>query len=206
MTNLEIEQIKKNHPFSYGGILHSYNWKEIKTSYPFWVSILLSFIILIATYFSEKNSYEVVCMWTSQILAIFPNLLGFNLGGYALIIGFGNSELVQSMTKKSENKSTTVFQKLSGIFAFAILLQLSAFVVSFLASIFVQLKFSSNNDLIINFINIPTTLTISFLGFWGLFILPNLVSNIFTFGQMHHAQLTTKRIENEKRRGEKESN
>lgn len=197
MTKAEIEQIKKDHPFSYEGIFYSYDWKEIKASYPFLLSILLSFVLLIATYFSEKNSYEVVCMWTSQILSIFPNLLGFNLGGYALIIGFGNAELVQSMTKKSEKKKTTVFQKLSGIFAFAILLQLSAFVVSFLVNFFVQLKFSSSNDLLINIVNIPITLIISFLGFWGLFIVPNLVSNVFTFGQMHHAQLTTKRKKEE---------
>lgn len=193
MTKQEIEQINKDHPTSYKGIFYSYDWKEIKTSRPFQLSIFLSVALFIISLLSKKNTFEVLGLWSSQILSIFPNLLGFNLGGYALIIGFGNTELVESMTKKKEGKKTTVFQKLSGIFAFAILLQLSAFLLSFSVNFIIQLNFTSPDSRIVNSINTPIIILLSFLGLWGLFILPNLVANVFSFGQGHHLQLTIKR-------------
>ncbi|KAB7730108.1 hypothetical protein F5984_13070 [Rudanella paleaurantiibacter] len=199
MTN-ELEQIRKDHPFGFKGIFYSYDYNEIRESKPFWLSILCSVILLIMTYFFEKQYYDVVLLLATQIIAIFPNLLGFNLGGYALIVGFGNSDLLQSMTRKSPKKSTSIFQQLSGIFAFAILIQIGAFISAFFVNFVIQLKFDPCERLLANSVNIVVTSVLSFLGLWGLFIIPNLVSNVFTFGQMHHFSLTMKRMEAEKRK------
>ena len=171
MTQQEIEQIKGQHLTSYKGIFYSYDCEEIKKSRPFQISIVLAIILIIASVGSKKSTYDLVIFWSSQVLSIFPNLLGFNLGGYALIIGFGNTELVESMTKKDPMKKTSVFQKLSGVFAFAILLQLTAFFLAFIVNYFVQLQFTSKSENIVIFVNLITIFLLSFLGFWGIFFL-----------------------------------
>jgi len=197
MDQITIESIKKDHPFSYKGVFYSYDWKEVRTSYPFWISLAISIVLLFVSPFSKQDSFVITSFWVSQILTIFPSLLGFNLGGYALIIGFGNAELVQSLTKKGKNRKNSIFQKLSGIFAYAILLQLFAFCLAFFGNFSIQLKFTLQQDLIRNILNYLFTFLLSFIGLWGIFILPSLVINVFNFGQMHHFKLTQKRLEEE---------
>jgi hypothetical protein len=186
--------IKKDHPFSYKGVFYSYDWHEIKTSYPFWISLIVSLILFIISKIASKDSFNLATFWVGQSLTIFPSLLGFNLGGYALIIGFGNSDLVQSLTKKAKNKKTSIFQKLSGVFAFAILLQLLAFSLAFIGNYSIQLKLDFLNQKMSDFINNCYILVLSFITLWGIFILLSLVVNVFNFGQMHHFKLTQKRL------------
>lgn len=192
-----IKQIKEQHQPSYKGILYSYGYKDIKESYPFYLSILLSAISFIVVLIGHKNLYDVVVFWTNQVIAIFPNLLGFNLGGFALIVGFGNTELIQAMTSKGIGRKVSVFQKAIGVFGFTLLLQSITFIFAFILNFSIQLKFETNIYWLVDCVNILTLLILSFLGLWSLFIMPILVLNLFTFGQMHHYYLTIKRIKEE---------
>lgn len=190
MEEQTIKDIKNEHPTSYKGIFMAYNWKDIRESYPFIASISLSILFLLSSMFSTKNFFEILSIWTNQILTIFPNLLGFNLGGYAIIIGFGNTDLLQALTKKRKEKKTSIFQKLSGVFAFTLMLQCVAFALAFIVNFSIQLDFGTKIESLSTTINIFAILVLSFLGLWGLLILPVLVANVFTFGQMHHLLLT----------------
>jgi hypothetical protein len=75
-----------------------------------------------------------------------------------------------------------------------------AFLFSFSTNLIIQLNFTSSNSLIVSSINSFTIILLSFLGLWGLLILPNLVANVFSFGQGHHLQLTIKRTRKEEDR------
>ena len=194
MEEQTIKDIISEHPTSYKGIFTAYTWKDIRESYPFIASISLSILFLLSSYFSTKNFFEILSIWTNQVLTIFPNLLGFNLGGYALIIGFGNTDLIQALTKKRKDKKTSIFQKLSGVFAFTLMLQSVAFALAFIVNFSIQLGFSTSIESLSTTINICVILILSFLGLWGLLILPVLVANVFSFGQMHHFHLTKKRV------------
>lgn len=196
----EREQIAKDHPFSYKGIFRAYDFNEIWTSKPFRASLVLSASVIVVTGFSQKSYYEILAFWTAQVMAVFPNLLGFNLGGYALIVGFGNSNLLKAMTKKNPKKNSTIYQKLSGVFAFSILLQLTAFIVAFVVNFLKEFGFSSANGALVNLVNGFLLSIIAFLGLWGLLIVPNLVSNVFNFGQMNHSLLTIERVEAEQKK------
>ena len=202
----KLDEIRQDHPPGYKGIGRAYNLNEIRESKPFIISFIAAIGVVILTSFSTKTFYDILIFWVGQVMSIFPNLLGFNLGGYALIVGFGNSELLQAMTKKLSGKNSSVAQQLSGIFAFAILLQLAAFIAAFVINFFDQLKFPVSNLQVAYVINIALLGILAFLGFWGLFIIPNLVSNVFTFGQMHHSYLTIKRIKAERERQSAKAN
>jgi hypothetical protein len=194
-THNEIsDKIKKDHPMSYKGILYSYSWDDIKESKPFTISLAFSIFLFILSLYSKKELFDIISFWSNQILTIFPNLLGFNLGGYALIVGFGNTELIQSLTQKKPEKKTSVFQKLSGIFGFTLLLQSITFSLAFIFNFIIQLGFDTSIKVIYVLINSIAIIVISFSGLWGLFILPSLIVNVFTFGQMHHLYLTKKRL------------
>lgn len=193
MTEQEKQQIKSQHPTSYRGIFYSYDLKEIRESRPFQISVALCVCLFVISLLSKKTSLELVTFWSSQIMTIFPNLLGFNLGGYALIIGFGNTDLIEAMTEKSKSQKISVFQKLSGIFAFAILLQLTGFMSAFLVNFAINLQFVAPNIFVFNIVNSIATILLSFLAIWGILILFNLVANVFSFGQGHHLKLTIQR-------------
>lgn len=188
-----LEDIKRDHPTSYRGIIRAYSWRDIKESRPYIFSLVLSLLFLLLVCFSSKNLYQMIEFWKNQILSILPNLLGFNLGGYALIIGFGNTDLVSSLTKKKKGKPS-VFQKLSGIFAFTLVLQSFAFLLAYIIDVFMELEFYALSYTIYIIVNSIVLSLISFLGFWSILILPNLVINVFTLGQMHHLHLTKKRL------------
>ncbi len=196
---LESNKIKENHQPGFKGIIKIYNWNEIKESKAFIISLIMSFILLILSFCGTKDISETLKFWVNQILTIFPNLLGFSLGGFALIVGFGNSELIQSLTKSTKGKQYSVFQKLSAVFAFLLIIQSITFLISFITNIILELNFKAYCISVYYSINIFMILLLSFLALWGMFILPVLVVNVFTFGQVNHFLLTVKRINAEQK-------
>lgn len=194
-----ITDLKNNHNSSLKGILHGYPLKDIFRSVPFWLSLVLTFLILLLTYISKKDSLEILKYWIGQNLSIFPNFLGFSLGGYALIVGFGNTALIQSITKMTTSTKASVFQKLNSIFAFSLLAQLAAFLVSLGVNYFIQLDFKAVNETSYIVVNLSTLFVAAFLSIWCVLIIPYIVLGIFNFGQMHHLHLTINRLKDENR-------
>lgn len=199
----ERKQILAAHPTSYRGVVSAYNLTDILKSYPFYLSLFICFILLFATYFSKVGIYNILIIWVEQIISIFPNILGFNLGGYALIVGFGNTELVKNMTKptKEENKYS-IFQKMSSVFSFTLLLQSFTFAISFVVNFIIKMEFTTNNIYWYHVINGTVVALLSFFSLWSIFVLSTVILNVFTFGQMHHLYLTTERMKNNKQQKE----
>jgi hypothetical protein len=191
------DELIKQHQFSYKGIFYAYDWKEIKKSKSFRYSIILTLVCQAFRFFGILDSFENFQFWVDKSVSIFPSMLGFNLGGYALIIGFGNSELMKSLTTVAPNKKVSSFQMLSAVFAFSILLQLLSFIFAFLSDYFIKLGFSTNSLFLSELINTFFSSILILISLWSLLFIPILVFNIFSFGQAYHFSLTRQRIEDE---------
>lgn len=78
--------------------------------------------------------------WWEQPLSIIPNLLGFSLGGLAMLLSFGNAEFQKFISEKDENSPSdpTAFIEVSASFVHFMLLQLASLL---LATIFNALDF-----------------------------------------------------------------
>lgn len=96
---------------AYGGV------KALITSGYFHLSILL--LALTFPFWLHQA-------WWNQPISIIPNLLGFSLGGLAMLISFGDEEFKRIIAQKSENSKVSAYVSLVASFVHFILLQLLA--------------------------------------------------------------------------------
>lgn len=87
-----------------------------------------------------SSHYWATSSWWEQPLSIIPNLLGFSLGGLAMLLSFGNAEFQKFISEKDEASQSdpTAFIEVSASFVHFMLLQLASLLV---ATIFSALDF-----------------------------------------------------------------
>ena len=87
-----------------------------------------------------SSHYWATSPWWEQPLSVIPNLLGFSLGGLAMLLSFGNAEFQKFISEKDEESSSdpTAFIEVSASFVHFMLLQLASLL---LAAIFNALDF-----------------------------------------------------------------
>jgi len=146
------EKLKKIHKGDLLTLLKIY-WenKPIYKSNYFRISILFSATILIVSFFVNFSKLEIIKSIANQAIDIFPNILGFNLGGYILLISLNVKDILKELTEPDDSKceNFSFYQKMSSVFAFSILLQISLLIVSMILTLIIE--FAQNifiNDLL----------------------------------------------------------
>jgi hypothetical protein len=61
--------------------------------------------------------------WPSDVLTVIPSILGFSLGGYAMLLAFGDREFLRLLAEPIHGRSTSYFMELNASFVHFILLQ-----------------------------------------------------------------------------------
>ena len=110
---------------SYGGI------KSLFLSVYFWTSILLA---VASYYFNFKYIDPKIEKWSwiNSAKSIFPSILGFSLGGYAILIGFGDEKFLDALRMKNKDEKISPYMKINASFLHFIFIQ---FVCLFFASV-----------------------------------------------------------------------
>jgi len=68
--------------------------------------------------------------WWLTSIEILPNLIGFTLGGYAILLAFSDQRFLDIITHKLEGENTTPYIELNSSFVHFLILQISALLVS----------------------------------------------------------------------------
>ncbi|WDF68700.1 hypothetical protein PQ465_20690 [Sphingobacterium oryzagri] len=186
---LTNDQIKKNHSNSWKTIwmIYNANQKFYKGMF-FWVAILLDVIVLIFALLTRSDFYTLICKTVDLHLTILPNLLGFNLGSYALLIGLASSNFLHKFTG-GLNEGFTFFQKASAVFAVSVILQAFTLSIAFtIKQIILVQELSIPGSLnigkcLLQYVNYMFFLGINFLGIYSVLIILMLAKNIFALGQ-----------------------
>lgn len=105
---------------NYGGI------SEIIKSPYFKISIIISIILSI---FGETEC------WFDLPLNILPNILGFSIGAYAILLALGNSNFWKILSKKENNISKTPFMEINASFVHFIFIQILAILFALIAKL-----------------------------------------------------------------------
>ncbi len=202
----ELNDLKELHEVGYKGLLcnKTYIWKLIndKTTY---VSILLSILIFCPFIFFSINSYLLLNKVIALSISIFPSLLGFCIGGYAIIIGFGDRNIIKSMSDPLSNRGNlSFFQIVNGTFALSILIQIITLFFSFVISLFIAMNFEASSQVIMNNTNYTLSFFVIFLSIFSLFLICDTVINIFNFAQMVHFKIRLDKIMDDNRKTKKE--
>jgi len=73
---------------------------------------------IICAFFTGKDSFELLSFIAGLIVTIVPGILGFTLTGYALLMGFCNSDILNGLKKhKPQGREHSMFQILNSTFA-----------------------------------------------------------------------------------------
>lgn len=71
--------------------------------------------------------------WWSLGMSILPNLLGFSLGGYAMLIGFGDEKFRQLISGPDDDGTPSPYLEVNATFVHFILLQMIALIICLFA-------------------------------------------------------------------------
>ncbi|HET6993782.1 MAG TPA: hypothetical protein VFI06_02315, partial [Chitinophagaceae bacterium] len=96
----KLEKIETYHTEGKNGVLEIISHKRTFKKLPFILSLCVSLTIsIVILLFVPNKSFKILSTGCDLLIVIFPSLLGFSLGGYALIVGFGNIDLLKKATR-----------------------------------------------------------------------------------------------------------
>lgn len=176
-----------------------YGWKELlskRNKLLYFTAILVVIALSIILISNQINlAYILINEITNVALSIMPTLLGFNLGAYALIIGFlTNKNLLKALTNKQNGETANSLEKLSGIFAFNIIAQAFTLLVAYLIKevmVFIEnikldhcLNKIFYNNIYVHILNDSIFFIIMFLTIYSIMLVIQNAINIFDFNQL----------------------
>ncbi len=162
-------------------------------SFQFWSAILFSIIIIIVCLLNHADAFYILQKIIDKVFTILPNILGFNLGGYVLVIGLGYERLLKELTD-NDDEGYSFFQHNSSIFAWSIFIQALALITAYIFSIISDLSITSECASLINYIALGIILLLSS---YAIFLIIRIVLNVFLFGQTIHFLVTLHKKEDE---------
>ena len=178
----------KSKNFGVKAILKIYDKKLLLkgAKYPFAITIIIAIVFILF----GRIDKEILISVVDLVLSIIPSLLGFVLSGYALLIGFGNIEVI-AKRKKTDNTGIpkpTLYQKVSTVFAVGLVMQIILLVFAFGLKLLLKLEMPCLFDdyRICEAVNYTTFILLIFGLLYVTVMIKDLVINIFNFSQIQH--------------------
>lgn len=84
-------------------------------------------------------TYKYLSNWNKLIISIIPNVLGFTLGGYAILLAFGERDFLKTLLRKTENgEKHSYFFELTTAFVHFIIVQIIALLLAIISNVYVN--------------------------------------------------------------------
>ena len=194
------DEIRKHHKVGLKGIWDILLKKGTFKRLPFWLSIFLSVGMCVSLIcISPEKSFRYLKDSTELILSFFPSLLGFSLGGYALVVGFSNLDLIKAGAKPEKH---SVYQILNAVFSLCIFLQVMTTLLSFVVSWIIKVNLfdltTLKTGIIGDVTNSIVLLLMAFSSVYSLLLTPYVVTNLFTLSQVNSSFLTIQKVSENK--------
>lgn len=197
------ENIAKLHVGSWRGIADILLKMRIFSKWPFWGGLAVCTGLTIFSTFFTRNSFAILTHLTDLITNVFPDMLGFSLGGYAIVVGFSNAELIKRATKVN---GYSIYQVISAIFSLIILCQLFTLLFGFIASWAINSEVGRASGIylpiVAALVNGLLLLVLSFGATYSLAMSSYIVINLFTLSQDNNKFYTLEKYEENQREGE----
>lgn len=170
-------------------------WRDLPRSLYFRLSVLL----LVPTI-----HFWLFEAWWDLPITVLPNLLGFSLGGYAILLAFGDDRFKRLLAKRAKDEGQkiepTILLESSAVFLHFILVQLVALFVAVVARSLAAVP---------NFWFVPAKIITRYLSYAGscigffLFIYAMMMAgaaalSVFSLGEMFETYLASPSKENDK--------
>lgn len=198
------KELKQAHSMSLKGIFNKYTVSKILLSRGTLISLIITIVIIIGVCCRNDTSineyYNTLLHVTDIILSLFPNILGFCIGGYTLIIGACSTDTIKKMSAPQKH-GLSLFQILSSVFAATLIIQCFTLVIAYIVHFCLLLEIGTNSVVIGVVVNVGVILILLFLSCISLSLLYYTIVNIFNMGQTMHFCIS---LEEENKKKEKD--
>ncbi len=168
-------------------------------------SVILSVLTLILCYWLGLDILEFISEFKSLMLDFLPGILGFTIAGYSLMVGFIQAGAMSRISEPFRDSKFSLYQKMSATFALNILLQAIALIVAYFIHFVLYLNENKIGiDLSVQFVQVVNPIGLALLSYWffvSLFMVIQIVVNIFSFSQLHHYFVNKEKVEEQQKNG-----
>jgi len=199
-TKQTIDNIKKTFIVGFPGILKISEitnnlWRFRVSRY----SILIGIIVPIISKLFKLDVVSLINEIQLQMIVFLPCILGFTIAGYSLVVGFVQSNMLNKISEPAKDSHFSLYQKMSSTFAINVILQGVALSFAYLYHfiIFFDLNSKSHIPFPPYLLTIINFLGLSIICFWfviSIFLVIQIVVNIFNFSQLHHYFINTEKV------------
>lgn len=161
--------------------------------------ILLSAIIFIFSLALQVDIYKLIVEVKELMISFLPGILGFTIAGYSLMVAFIQAGMLNEITEPLKDSKYSLYQKMSSTFAINVILQglslVFAYFIHFLIYFDTNRKYKFiYSECYLKVINTIGLLVVVYAFFISLFMIIQIVLNIFTFSQLHHYFINKEKI------------
>lgn len=171
-----------NYLLGYKGILNRYTVKRNLILWPSWVIALLSIGVSIYLFFFKENKQieDLLNKVVDVLLGSLPDLLGFCIGGYAILVAMNNLEKMPAVLKKQEKSDLSYYVNLSADFAMTLLIMSILLLCAFLMRFIIDLEIPAINDTVGKIVNLSVLSLLLWAGVLVIIMIMGTVANIFS--------------------------
>lgn len=187
--NETSKELKQAHPMSLKGVFNKYTVSKIILSRGTLISLIITIVIIVGACWRNNTNineyYNTLSNITDTILSLLPSILGFCIGGYALIIGACSTDTIKKMSEPQEH-GLSLFQILSSVFAATLIIQCFTLVIAYIVHFCLLLEIGTDSVIMGVVVNVGMILILLFLSCISLSLLYYTIVNIFNMGQTMH--------------------
>jgi hypothetical protein len=199
-TNQTSQNLEETLHTGLYGIFKITGIKDVIKSGVFICSIVSTISLLFFVCVTKYDSYSLIKEIKSLCLNILPNILGFTVSGYAIMVGFTQSMMQKKITEKIPNSKYSLYQKISSKFALNIVIQGIVLLIACGIHFIIVINEGGKNPIHLEsrYRDIINYIALSFITFGftlSLFLIIQIVANVFGFSQLIHYFVNTEKIE-----------
>lgn len=149
-------------------------------------SLVLTFIMALSgATLSAKNSYQLISVVVDLGLKIAPPLLGFTLSSFALVVGFKDDALMRKLKDHITERGISMYQQIVVTFIAMLVSVFLCLLLCVVLHIFLSfdIKVSEQTFKYAKYGNFFCFMLQTFMVFYALFAIKDLLSNLFSMGQ-----------------------
>ena len=193
--NSNLSKIPGLHLVNWRGILSILTMHDTFKKAPFWACLSISIIFAVCSGVFTQNTFIFLQALSEITINVFPNLLGFSLGGYAIVVGFSNTELIKRSSKTDKH---SIYQIVSAIFALIILCQVFTLLICFVVTWCIKIDLTKLCGYYVltaaTIINAIFLFLLTFGVLYSLIMGYFIVINLFTLSQLNNQFYTLEKV------------
>ena len=172
--------------------------------------IILGIIFMVFCSIFKIDYFNTIQEITKLTINFLPGILGYTVAGYSLMIGLIQAGMLSRITEpyNDENKFS-LYQTMSSTFAVNVIIQAIALIIAFLYHFIMyidknkKVTFFNENGFCFSILNGIGLFIIFYFFTISLFMIIQVIINIFNFSQLHHYFVNKEKIEQNNQSKEK---